>query len=107
ACALDSDSPSARLVAKTKLCFMDNSKLKDLADLGPIRGMPESCRAFGQRDKTVEDHAGEGSERNLGPDHVDRHAPGLGGDAESDALRRRAEELCNDRANQGQGRVDL
>ena len=69
--------------------------------------MPESCRALGERDKAVESHPGERRERDLRPDHVDRHAAGLGGDAEADALRRRAEELCNDRANQRQRRVDL
>src|ERR1700748_692736 len=107
ACAPDTARPSARPATRARLCFMENSKLDDLADLGPIRRMPECCRAFGQRDKTVESHAGEGGQRDLRPDHVEGHAACLGRDAETDALRRRPEKLCNDRANQGQRRVDL
>src|SRR5579871_4444397 len=91
--------PSARPAVMTRLCFMINPKSKDLADLGPIRWMPESCRAFGKRDTSVESHPGKGCERNLCPDHVDRHAAGLGGDAKPNSLRRGPEELCNDRAN--------
>src|ERR1700760_4149983 len=99
--------PSARPAVIARLCFMINPKSKDLADLGPIRWMPESCRAFGQRDTSVESHSREGRECDLRPDHVDGHAAGLGGDAKPDALRRCPEKLCNDRANQGQGGVDL
>src|SRR6201995_5345067 len=99
--------PSARPAVITRLCFMINPKSKDLADLGPIRWMPESCRAFGQRDTSVESHSREGCERDLRPDHVNGHAAGLGGDAKPDSLRRCSEKLCNDRANQRQRRVDL
>src|ERR1700761_5237102 len=86
--------PSARPAAVAKLCFMINPKSKDLAELGPVRWMPESCRAFGKRDTSVESHPGESRERDLRPDHVDGHAAGLGGDAEPDALGWRPEELC-------------
>src|SRR5205807_8854963 len=107
ACALASDRPSVRPVAKAKVYFIKKLQILDLADLGPIRRVPKSCRAFGQRDKSVESHSGEGSQRDLRPNHVDRHATGLGGDAETDALRRCPEKLCNDRANQRQGGIDL
>src|SRR5271154_3627398 len=99
--------PSARPVASARLCFMSNPKSKDLADLGPVRWMPESCRAFGERDTSVESHSGKGCERDLRPDHVDCHASGLGGDAKPDPLRRCSEKFCNDRADQRKRRVDL
>src|SRR5579863_9249962 len=86
---------------------MSNPKSKDLADLGPVRWMPESCRAFGERDTSVESHSGKGRACDLRPDHVDCHASGLGGNAKSDPLRRCSKKLCNDRANQRKRRVDL
>src|ERR1700759_3828050 len=88
ACAQVAAGPSERPAAKARLCFIEDSKLNDLADLGPVRRVPESCRAFGQRDKTVESHSGEGCERDLRPDHVDGHAARFGRDAKTDALRR-------------------
>src|ERR1700689_3427573 len=99
--------PSARPVASARLCFMSNPKSKDLADLGPVRWMPESCRAFGERDTSVESHSGKGRECELRPDHVDCHASGLGGDAKSDPLRRCSKKLRNDRANHRKRRLDL
>src|SRR5579863_4473607 len=99
--------PSARPAVIARLCFMINPKSKDLADLGPIRWMPESCRAFGQRDTSVESHSRKGRERDLRPDHVDGHAAGLGGDAKAYSLRRCSEKLRDDRADQRQRRIDL
>src|SRR6266581_3938854 len=89
ACAFENVRPSERPAASANACFMQDSKFKaDLADLGPVGRMPKRCRAFGQRDKAVESHSGEGGQRNLRPDHVDGHAARLGGDAKSDTLRR-------------------
>src|SRR5216684_9020245 len=107
ACALASDRPSVRPAANAKVCFIRKLQILDLADLGPIRRVPKSCRAFGQRDKSVESHPGESSEGDFRPDHVDGHAPRLGGDAKADALRRCPEKLCNDRADQRKGRIDF
>src|SRR6266550_1275425 len=107
ACAPASGNPSVKPAAKTKMRFIRKLQSLDLAESGPIRRMPKSDRAFGQRDKSVEAHSCKCSERDFRPDHVDGHASCLGRYPEPDALRWCSEKLCNDRADQGEGRVDL
>src|SRR5215510_7798952 len=63
---------------------------------GSVGRMPEGHRAFDERDHPVKCRAGDGCERNLGPNHVEAQPADLGRNAKAHADNGGSEEFCDD-----------
>src|SRR4026207_1705155 len=69
----------------------------------PIGRMPESSGALEQGEQTVKGGACQCCNRDLGPYHVQAHAPYFRRNSKAHANDRRAEEFGDDGADQSQG----
>ena len=69
--------------------------------------MPEGKGAFAQRHHAIECGTGQGGDNDLGPHHIHVHSPDFGRNAKPHSDDRRTEKFCDDRADQGEGRIDL
>src|SRR5258708_19430624 len=85
----------------------DRPKLWEPAESGSIGWMPESGRALGERDKSVESHSRDRGEGDFRPYHVDRHASRFRRNTKADALRRRPEKFADDSADHGHPSITL
>src|SRR5690606_29572307 len=68
--------------------------------LSAIGRMPKCHRALDESEQTIKGRAGNGSDRDLRPHHVEAKAADFGRDAKAHADDRRSEEFGHDGANQ-------